>query len=304
MKSLKKNASIVVAVLGLALPGYALDIVNDTWADANRTSSGPDGSGIDSQWFSSSAANLTVPAAGDLRAVIPAGSHFMTTYFPSASSPYGPAPVTLANVGDALRVTWVYTMTGLNATNANQNLVLAVANTPGTHLAADGSPSQQVYAGYAMFMNIAPAFGNANPFAIREWTNAAAGNLLGTSANWGPTLANDGALGNAGYAGSTTYTYQMTLTLNASSGLDILSTMTGGTLNGVGGLTNSITDATPNSLSFDTFAIRPGTSSATAGQFDTSLFRVEFLPVPEPSTIALAGMAVLGLVACYRRMRR
>ena len=301
-----------VALSGLALSSYATDtiIVNDTWADLNRSSAGPDGSGIDSVWYASANAQTTVPAAGDLRFTIPAGSLFNTTYFPSGTSPYGNAPVTLVNPGDALSVTWVFTMSGLNAGNINQNLALAVVNTPGTHLSnpsGSASPSSQIYAGYAEFMAIEPTFavgGNANPFQLREWTATTATSLLGNSAAWGGTLANDGANNdNAGYANGTVYTYQMTLTLNGTGGLDILSTMTGAGLNGVGGLTNSITDPTPNSLTFDTFGVRAGTSSATASQFDTSLFRVDFIQVPEPATFALAGLGVLGLVFA-RRMRR
>jgi len=305
-----------VVLSGFTLSSYATDtiIVNDTWADGNRTSAGPDGGGIDSVWYASTAAQTTVPAAGDLRFAIPAGSLFNTTYFPSGTSPYGNAGVTLVNPGDSLSVTWVFTMTGLNAGNANQNLALAVVNTPGTHLTTQASPSQQVYAGYSTFMAIEPTFaatGNAVPFALKEWISGAATSLLGASAAWGANgaagnLATDGANnGNAGYVNGTVYTYQMNLTLNAFGGLDILSTMTGAGLNGVNGLTNSVTDTSPNSLTFDTFAVRAGTSSATASQFDTSLFRVDFIStsVPEPATFAFAGLGMLSLVLA-RRIRR
>jgi hypothetical protein len=301
-----------VVSAGFALSSFGTIIVNDTWADGNRTTAGPDGSGIDSIWYTSSSAASTVPAPGDLRWTIGAGSLFNTTYFPSAISPYGNQAVTLVNAGDSISVTWAFAMTGLNAGNINQNLALCLANTPGTHLsnpAGSASPSAQIYSGYAMFMNIAGTFNNASPFALKEWTSGTATSLLGSSGAWGANgvasvnLANDGASGNAGYAAGTAYTYQMTLTLNGAGGLDILSTMTGAGLNGMNGLTNSITDASPNSLTFDTFGVRAGTSSATASQFDTSLFKVEFNQVPEPATFALAGLGMLGLVLA-RRMRR
>ncbi len=52
---MKYSNSIALALTTLstfALSSHATIIVNDTWADGDRTSSGPDGGGIDSQWFS------------------------------------------------------------------------------------------------------------------------------------------------------------------------------------------------------------------------------------------------------------
>ena len=300
MKSFNSIAIALTATCIFAISSHAQIIVNDTWADGERASTGPDGTGIDSAWWGSGG-SLSVPAAGDLRGTSPAGSAFWTTYFPSA--------VTLANPGDAISVTWVFVPTTVSAANTSQGLPLALAYTPGTHLAADASPSSQLYSGYSLFMNMAQTLGNANPFALREWTSASAGSLLGTSANWGAngtsgaTLANGGTAGNTGFASGTQYTLSMTLTRNASSGLDILASMTGGSLNGTGSESVSYTDTTPNSFIFDTFAIRPSGSASGAAQYDTSLFKVEFISVPEPTALTLAGLGVLGLVFA-RRARR
>jgi hypothetical protein len=298
MKSLNSIVVALTATCVFAVSSHAQIIVNDTWADGNRTSSGPDGGGIDSQWFSSSGAALTVPAAGTMRAIVPVGSLSETTYFPSQ---------TLVNPGDGLIFTWVFTPSTI-AVNTSQAFNLAVVN-GATHLAADGaSPASQVYAGYAMYMNMAPTLGNANPYALREWILAGAGNLLSSSANWGAngaagTLANGATTGNTGYASGTAYTLVMTLTRNASSGLDIITTTTGGSLNGTGSATLAYTDTTPNTFTYDTFALRQTGSASGAAQVDTSLFKVEFVSVPEPTTLALAGLGLLGL-AGYRRMRQ
>jgi hypothetical protein len=310
MKSSNSIALALVTLCGMALTAYAQTdtiIVNDTWADVNRTSVGPDGTGIDSAWWASTTGQNTVPAAGDMRWVIPAGSLFNTTYFPAATSPFGPAGVTLS-AGQTLAVSWTFSLTGVSANNANQNFLVGVVNTPGAHLTANSSPAQELYAGYATFMNMSGTLNQASPFALKEWVNATATSLLGTSAAWGANgaagnLAATGTSGNTGFE-NTTYNYFMSLTLGAGGDLLITNSITGGTLlNGVGNETVVYDDATPNSLTFDTFAVREGTSSATASQFDTSMFRVDLYSAPEPTTLALSALGILAL-AGYRRMRK
>ena len=303
---------LCAALATTPLIASAQSIVNDTWADGNRTSSGPDGAGIDSAWHASSGAANTVPAAGDMRWAIGAGSLFNTTYFPSSVSPFGPQSVTLANPGDQLRVKWVFSLTGVNAANANQNFLIAVANTPGAHVATDASPASEAYLGYSSFINMETGnFGNTG-LALKEWIlgTGVNGNLLGTSGNWGANgaagnLATAGTSGTlAGWENGVNYTYTMTLTLGNSGDLLINNTITGGTtLNGNGTLSVSADDTSPNTLTFDTFGVREGTSSATATQFDTSLFQVDFV-TPEPSTFALAIMGTLSLGLGWRRFRR
>lgn len=92
----------------------------------------------------------------------------------------------------------------------------------------------------------------------------------------------------------------MTLTRNATNGLNIRSTMSGGNIGGTGSVAVAFTDATA-SFTFDTFTLRPSSANGTAAQFDTSLFRVDFSPVPEPATLSLCGFAALVGVAVARR---
>ena len=165
---MKYSNSITLALAiacGFTLSSRATDtvIVNDTWADGDRTSSGPDGGGIDSQWFGSGG-SLSVPAAGDLRGTVPAGSAFWTTYFAPSGS-----PITLVNPGDELSVTWVFTPTTITQ-NSSQAFNLAIANTPsGARTSTDASPASGVYSGYSMFMNMAPTLANGNPYNLKEW---------------------------------------------------------------------------------------------------------------------------------------
>ena len=228
---------------------------------------------LESAWFNSGYTMTATP--GHLVTTLPANgtsSASWTTYF----TPEG-SEVILAGAGDQLKVTWVFTPSGVNTNNTSQNFRLAVVDTPATNrLTADGAPTSAAYTGYAMFMNMGQTLGSSNPFQLME-RSPDSGNLLSSSGNW-ISLANGATSGNHGYDSGTQYTLVMTFTRNASNALDITAATTGGTLNGSGTASLSFTDSTPNSFTYDTFSLRPSSASTTAGQFDTTLFSVEFTP--------------------------
>jgi hypothetical protein len=58
------------------------------------------------------------------------------------------------------------------------------------------------------------------------------------------------------------------------------------------------------SLSFPGFDVAPGTAIAERGDGMTGLLTVRFTPIPEPSTYALMGASVLGLVILLRQRRK
>ena len=281
-----------VLLVAMAATSRGTILVNDTWQDGTRTDPAPpvysengtdtDGDGdLESAWFASTGSALTVAAPGDLRAVQPSTSLTLTTYF----TPEG-SEVNLANAGDELKITWVFTPTTVNSGNTSQAFPLAVVNTPsGSRITTtDGSPAAAAYAGYAMFMNMGQTLGGSTPFQLKAWS-VASGNLLSSSGSWGTALANGVASGVHGFDSGTQYTFTMTFTRNASSGLDITATMSGGTYNNTGTGTVSYTDPAPNSFAFDTFAIRPSTLANTAAQWDTSRFKVEAITANTAPTI-------------------
>jgi len=312
------------AVLGLfttTLPAWGVTLVNDTWIDGNRTQptaptysengtdTDADGN-LESAWYSSTAANLTVvddavPGGNQLlRGTVAAASAISwATYFtPDAS------PVTLANPGDQLKITWVFTLTGVNAASTGQGFRVAIVDSPNAaRISTETTPGNSTYLGYAIFGNMRSGnLGSANSFAILERTNLASSALLSASAAW-ESRANGANASTPGYADATPYTYIITLTRTVANELDINATITGTGL-GVGGngLSVSYVDTTPNTFTFDTFNTRPQTGNDTATTFDTSLFKVELVPAcvsasvtsdPTNKTVGLGQTAGFSVVA-------
>lgn len=302
------------AAAALSAGGWALaaPVVNDTWIDGTRSDPAApvysergvdaDGDGnLESAWFLGGGGTLDpVGPGGPLRATLGAtGSSSYTTYFTPESS-----PITLANAGDQMRVTWIFTPTTIGGANTSQNFRLALVDSPeAARLAVDGAPGSAAYSGYGMFMNMAPTLGNSNPFRLMERTDAAtASALLSASGSWAG-LANGATTGNTGYVSGTEYTFEMLLTRNALDGIDFVVSMRGGSLDGDGEAIVTFTDATPNggSFSFDTFSLRPSDAATTAAVFDTRVFSVDFTPIPEPATAAVVAAGLVGLAATRRR---
>lgn len=300
------------AMLTLSTVAQGALLVNDRWADGTDTDpasptyseNGADADvdgDLESAWFRAGDGTLDPAAAGGplrgkFSSATSASSASWTTYVtPEASK------VNLANNGDQVKVTWIFTPQNVNASNGSQNLRIAFVNTPnGGRLAVDGAPASGAYAGYALFLNFGQTTGRSTPFQLLERV-AATGDLLSAGANWGNAV-NAAGFGNGavGYASGTEYQLVMTLTRNGSA-LDVAATMAGGNLNGTGSVAVLTSDATPSSFVFDTFALRPSGATTTAEQFDTRLFRVEFTAVPEPATLSLFGIGALASLMVARR---
>jgi hypothetical protein len=304
MKTLSRILLPAVVLCALASMASANILVNDTWLDGTRTdpaspiyaeNNGITGNDADadgnleSAWFKGGAGTLApTGSGGPLQGTgLAASSASWTTYFTSGSS-----LVTLSPYNQ-LKLTWTFNLVGVNANNASQNLHLGVANsTSAGRLAADGTPANGAYPGYAIWMNMGQTLGNGNPFQLRERT-ATATSFLNTTADWGTILGNGATSGNVGYTDGTTYTLEWTLTRNGSGGLIIDAKMSGTGLDGDGSAWVTVTDASPAGFSYDIFGIRPSNATSTAATFNTTLFKVEF--IPEPSTFALLALGFLGL---------
>jgi len=251
---------------------------------------------LESAWYHGGGGTLEV-AGGNLVGTVPeTSSSSWTTYFAP------PGGLTLSNPGDSLRLTWVFTPTGVDDTgNTSQSFRLAIVDTPDdARLTADGSPGSTTYTGYAMFMNMATTLGRSTPFSLMERGQLGSVDLLSSSGNW-TSLIDDGNTGDTGYADGVQYTYFFEATRTEEGHLQLVSRMSGGDLGNDGTLEVVFVDETPNTFTFDTFALRPSRADQTADVFSTHLFKVEF--IPEPSSFALAGLGLLGVLFA-RRLRR
>ena len=310
MKQLKFVPVFLAVVAGISLNSQAAFLVNDTFQDANRSDAGLNvhseqgvdtdaDLNIESRWFGNPPAGLTSTPGHMLGAVGASSSASWTTYFTESFA----SSVNLANAGDTLKVTWVFTPTGVTASNNSQGLRLALLQTPnGGRLATDNTPANQAYAGYGLFQSFGTVLGrnNGDNFNLMEWaTPGGANNILSTGAAY-TKRAGDGTLGAVGFVDNTQYTFTMTAQRTALGELQLNTSMTGGSINGSGTLAASFLDTTPSSFTFDTFALRPGSAAISAATFDTSLFSVEVTQAPEPNVAALMGLSIMGLIAARR----
>jgi pectate lyase len=298
MKCLRQIVPILALMFGVVVPGHATVLVSNVWNIAARSypayndpNSPYSEMGVDynasgdfeSAWFIGGNATATVtPGHLNLGEPSASSSASYTTYFTPEAS-----PVTLAGTGDQLKISWVFTPSGVNSgSTSSSGLRLAVVDSPSaSRLTSDNSPGSSTYAGYGIFMNMATTLGSSSSFQLMERSAPGTSSaFLSSSGSW-TALANGAGSGHTGYASGTQYTFVMTFSRNASGGLDITATMTGGSLNTTGSISVAYSDSTPNSFTFDTFGLRPSTSADSASSFDTTLFKVEFIPEATPPSI-------------------
>src|SRR5262249_854477 len=152
-------ALLVLSAAGsLTVSSHAAVVVNDTWNDGTRidpaspvySEQGVDGDAdgnIESVWIKGGAGTLP-PTAGNPGNMVGNGfagnSASWYTYFTQPGT-----PVTLAGAGDTLRLTWVFTPSGLNSSNTSQGFNVALANTVSSaaRTSPDASVPTTVYAG-------------------------------------------------------------------------------------------------------------------------------------------------------------
>lgn len=299
--------AIGVAVLGTAaVQAQPMTLVRDTWQDGDRTTppapvyseAGVNtdlDDDLESAWFNGGEGSQLTATPGNLRMDPAASVATWTTYF----NPEGEG-FTLG-VDDWVQVTWKFRTGDVSRSDSGQSFRIAMVNSaPAARLTADGSPQAGVYAGRALFGNMAEITGNENSFQLRRRDTPSAGPLLEDVDAWTP-VANGLGAGAIGYADDTDYIFTMKIKRVAPVGLDIAMIMAGGNLGGTGSVSLNVVDPLPITVTYDTFSIYVGNEASTASFLDTKLFMVELghdePVVPEPASAMMAAVAGLGAFA-------
>jgi hypothetical protein len=273
----------VTAISLIGSMGRAAVLLDDDWDDGDRTDTNlPE----ESAWFASNAISTpTLSAAvgaliGNVRIFeTNAGSRLWITHFTPAG-----VPVELG-IGDALKVTAVFTVNNVAAapgTARGLRIGLFNFSEPGAaRVSGDGfstgsgggAPGVNV-TGYGVNMNFAQTITTASPLQIIKRTDLATNNLMGASAVFATLGAGGGASGTPGFASGVPYTFEFSVTRDAS-GVGILARFKDGAEWSV---FHSVTDTANPTFRFDGFAIRPNSAADTADTFTFSRFKVELMP--------------------------
>lgn len=260
-------ASVVFALLIeiIAARATAAVVVDDTWADGNRTNTNLTS---DSAWYASSGTSLTV-ATGMMSGSTSTSNRTWWTYFTTDAA----TPLQLS-VGDTLKATITFSLSGVNTSNTARGLQIGLYNfSGGARTTSDGSsPSGTSVAGFMASVNVGQTFGVDNPLQISQRTTPGSSALMSSNSDYTLLNQNSGSLNQTAFSNGASYTAEMSATKTASS--VIVTTTISGPNNfniTTTGTTNSIVDA------FDGFGFRATSTAQTATSFNFTRFKVEVL---------------------------
>jgi pectate lyase len=269
---------VVTAIIGIATPSRAVVILDDTWADGNRSNTSLP---TNAAWYSSNGSALTA-TTGSMTLALGSSAILAVSYFTTNAV----TPVQLT-VGDTLLMTITLTFNGVAAENSSQGFRLGVYHFGSNRVSADFSSNSSQGAGvlgYALFQNMGAAFNNNTPMDIFTRTNLTDTSLLGSTGDYVSLGTGPGNTNNfGGFANGTSYTLQYAFQRTASNVMAVSVSW----LNPTNGATllTSVTDNNATNFSFDGIGFRPSEASEAASTTIFQEVKVEYIPGNTPPSI-------------------
>jgi hypothetical protein len=321
LKSIKSILAIAAAGLFLCSAARGAMLLNDTWADADRTNTNlPTDSPT---WIGQSSGNgSNSVSAGSLDFVLPTNSLKVWEYFtsdhsaPDANQPHN--SVTQLSVGKSLVASASFTLPqGATAANTSKNFRIGLFFDPtdarvesDTNSDGGGSGSPWTDAlGYSVQFPINSSSSGNNPLLIGKRT-ASNSSLLGSSGAY--TFASTGGTSFA-LSANTVYTAQLQLDVVSASQLDVTASILQGNTTltthtvidtGTAFDGNSIVGSLPGNsgiyTNFDQLFFR-NSDNSQATELSFTNFRIE--TIPEPSCLLLLSVGGALLAIIRRRTR-
>ncbi len=285
---MKKLLLTIAACAALTSAGNATVLVNETFADGNRTNQNPPNS---LAWYSSAGtANLTV-SGGVMWDNTPNTTRGGVAYFNA---------VTLT-IGQTLDLSFDLTA-GQSLTGGGYagGFIIGLFDSKGLTdniQTADGSqPAANISTGFSSNLYQSSAGSGTQYLQLQERTGATGGTLMAAAG-----LAKLNASGpNTNFLTTgETYSYGFSIERTGETEAVITMTISGGDLTDA--MTLSFTKTGTDYFTFDTIGFS-NSSSATTGMQQVGLSNIQLTLIPEPSAAALLAGA-LGLLLVARRRR-
>ena len=325
---------LFLVALSLATPFAVMaqtTVFSDNFTGASTIQSATPGAGT------ASSADYEVFTAGGAPAGYNLAANDLTLASPVTGSAlaevaarFGGTPVALATVGDYVTLSFVFADTAnvlLAGQNANASINIGLFNSGGVNLnqglqlnAGTTTGGSQTYLGYVgrMMLNGNASGYNRNTQGANGTTSQNQDLLFNNASSSGafnsPTGANyTGASGGStgftsGLTQGASYTYSLTITLTAANAVLVNEKLFDSGNNQLINFSGTSTSGAYLGSTFDAFAVgfRYAAAAGTGGTLDINQITVQnfIQQVPEPSSMAILGLAALGLSMGYRRFRR
>jgi hypothetical protein len=301
---MKKLLTPAFAILFTSMMSSAQVIVDDNWADGGRNN-GVDP--LDISWWTSSAASGIEVSVGSLGMVTGSSGRGIHGVFPTQ---------TLGNVGASLIATYTFVTPATVGTGGTGAFRVGLFDTLGrAGLEADisassGSPnsiygyfatSTAALPGYMLDMDVGTGTEDLNfrQHDVAQTASTPTGRLMGTTTGF-TSISPSGPDGAYAFAPNTTYTGSFSITRISATEMQLTATL--------GAATHTVTDVF-DSANFGMLAFWANSgifgASATPGEanngIDFTNIKIEYVSVPEPSTLALGGLGTVALMMFRRR---